>query len=68
MQQIARQLGLRTVAEFVESEAALQTVRQLGVDYAQGYCIARPQPLSQLADSPDVRAQLSLALGGAASD
>ncbi len=50
MQQIARQLGLRTVAEFVESEAALQTVRRLGLDYAQGYCIASPQPLEHLAD------------------
>lgn len=62
MQQIARQLGLRTVAEFVESEADLACVRRLGIDYAQGYCIERPQPLSQLADPVLTAEQLSLAL------
>lgn len=50
MQQIARQLGLRTVAEFVESPATLDCVRSLGLDYAQGYSIERPQPLARLAD------------------
>ena len=51
MVQIARQLGLRTVAEFVESQAALDCLRELGIDYAQGYFIDRPQPLSSLADA-----------------
>jgi diguanylate cyclase (GGDEF)-like protein/PAS domain S-box-containing protein len=61
MHQIARQLGLSTVAEFVENQATLDCVRGLGVDYAQGYCIARPQPLSQLADPLAGAEQLSLA-------
>ncbi|MET1079788.1 MAG: EAL domain-containing protein [Pseudomonas sp.] len=52
MQQIATQLGLKTVAEFVESQATLDCVRQLGVDYAQGYLIDRPRPLAELADTP----------------
>ena len=51
MQQIARQLGLSTVAEFVENQATLECVRALGIDYAQGYFIARPQPLAGLADA-----------------
>lgn len=51
MQQIARQLGLSTVAEFVETQATLDCVRQLGLDYAQGYCIGHPQPLTQLSDA-----------------
>ncbi|WP_081601607.1 putative bifunctional diguanylate cyclase/phosphodiesterase [Thiobacillus denitrificans] len=38
-------LGLKTIAEFVESEAALRRLREIGVDYAQGYAIHRPQPL-----------------------
>ncbi len=50
MQQIARQLGLRTVAEFVESQATLDCLRSLEIDYAQGYLIGRPQPLAELAD------------------
>lgn len=50
MVQIARKLGLQTVAEFVESQASLDCLQQLGIDYAQGYFIGHPQPLSQLVD------------------
>ena len=60
MQQIAQQLGLKTVAEFVESQATLDCLRSLGIDYAQGYFIDRPQSLENLADHHS--AQLSLTL------
>ncbi|WP_061238329.1 EAL domain-containing protein [Ectopseudomonas composti] len=50
MRQIAGQLGLLTVAEFVETQASLDCLRRLGIDYAQGYFVGRPQPLRQLAD------------------
>lgn len=62
MQQIARQLGLSTVAEFVESQATLECVRGLGLDYAQGYFIGHPQPLTQLADSAQGEVQMQLVL------
>ena len=52
MQQIAEQLGLCTVAEFVETPESLECLRQLGVDYAQGYHVGKPQPLALLADAP----------------
>jgi PAS domain S-box-containing protein len=42
---LARAFGLQTVAEGVEDAAALQVVGELGVDFAQGYYIARPAPL-----------------------
>ena len=42
---VGRVLGLKTVAEFVETEATLQRLREIGVDYAQGYAIHRPEPL-----------------------
>ncbi|MFN3294979.1 MAG: hypothetical protein ACK414_16290 [Gemmobacter sp.] len=42
-------MGLRTVAEYVSSEAILQRVRELGVDFAQGYHVGQPQPLDTLA-------------------
>jgi EAL domain-containing protein (putative c-di-GMP-specific phosphodiesterase class I)/CheY-like chemotaxis protein len=39
---LARKLGLRSVAEGVEDEAALHTLMRLGCDVAQGYHLARP--------------------------
>jgi diguanylate cyclase (GGDEF)-like protein/PAS domain S-box-containing protein len=46
--EVAHVIGLRTVAEFVESEAVLQRLRQIGVHYAQGYHLHRPEPFEQL--------------------
>jgi PAS domain S-box-containing protein len=42
---IAREFGLRTVAEGVEEEAALRLLREYGVDYAQGFLLGRPEPV-----------------------
>ena len=42
--ELARGFSIDTVAEFVESEAIAERVRQLGVDYAQGYAYGRPEP------------------------
>jgi diguanylate cyclase (GGDEF)-like protein/PAS domain S-box-containing protein len=44
---IAAALGKLTIAEGVEDEATLEAVRELGIDYVQGYHIGRPQPLDQ---------------------
>jgi EAL domain-containing protein (putative c-di-GMP-specific phosphodiesterase class I) len=41
---LARSFGLETVAEGVEDERTLETLRRLGVDLAQGYLIGRPEP------------------------
>ena len=38
-------IGIRTIAEFVENDAILAQLRQMGVDYAQGYGIGRPMPM-----------------------
>ena len=45
LNQIAQILEIKTVAKFVEDEAILQQLKDIGVDYAQGYRIARPRPL-----------------------
>lgn len=45
---IGHEMGLQTVAEFVENEEILDQLRELGVDYAQGYHLGHPQPLSEL--------------------
>jgi diguanylate cyclase len=42
---VAQGMGLRTIAEYVETEAILDCVHGLGVDYAQGYATGRPAPL-----------------------
>ena len=44
-------LGIQCVAEFVEDDEILELVRDLGVDYAQGYSIARPGPMLDLIES-----------------
>jgi diguanylate cyclase (GGDEF)-like protein/PAS domain S-box-containing protein len=42
---IARGLGKKTIAEFVEDAETLELLRGMGVDYAQGFYIAKPAPL-----------------------
>lgn len=39
---VAKGMGIKTIAEFVESGDVLETVRAFGVDYAQGFFIGRP--------------------------
>lgn len=45
---LAKQMGKRTVAEFVENGAIIDRLLELGVDYAQGYIISKPKPLAEL--------------------
>ncbi len=44
--QIGHVMGLRTVAEFVESAALAERLALMGLDYLQGYAIDQPQPLA----------------------
>jgi diguanylate cyclase (GGDEF)-like protein/PAS domain S-box-containing protein len=50
--EVASMLGKRTVAEQVESEDMLDTLRDIGIDYAQGFVVGAPRPLAALADAP----------------
>jgi EAL domain-containing protein (putative c-di-GMP-specific phosphodiesterase class I) len=43
---IAGTMGIRTIAEFVEKDETLHLLEQFGVDYAQGFLIGKPEPLS----------------------
>lgn len=38
-------LGMQTVGEFAENEEIIGALKEMGVDYAQGYGIAKPRPL-----------------------
>ena len=45
---IGKSLGILTVAECVESREVLEQLKLLGVDFAQGYYMARPRPVIEL--------------------
>jgi Amt family ammonium transporter len=42
---VCAKLGVRTIAEFVEDERTLTKLREIGIDYAQGFGIDRPGPI-----------------------
>jgi diguanylate cyclase (GGDEF)-like protein len=50
---LGRNLGKTTIAEGVETDAQLETLRELGVDQVQGFYIARPMPAEDAADLLD---------------
>ncbi len=45
---IGHVMGLKTIAEYVSSEAILERIRDIGVDYAQGFHLGEPRPLDSL--------------------
>lgn len=46
--QIGKEMGMKTIAEFVENDALHNCLIEMNVDYVQGYGIAKPVPLSSL--------------------
>lgn len=46
--EMAHRLNMKTVAEYVESPEILKAITEIGVDFAQGYAIGEPMPLSKL--------------------
>ena len=45
---LARDLGIRTVAEYAESDAIIARLRELGVENAQGYGVEKPRPFADV--------------------
>ena len=43
---ISHKMGRQTIAEYVSDLTILASLRDIGVDFAQGYCIGRPRPLA----------------------
>jgi diguanylate cyclase (GGDEF)-like protein/PAS domain S-box-containing protein len=52
--QIGKMMGIKTIAEFVENEEIANLLRELGVDYLQGYGIGKPMPLDTLLDDKTI--------------
>jgi len=42
---VGHSMGIHTIAEWVESDAVIQRLTELGVDYAQGYALSSPCPM-----------------------
>lgn len=52
--QIGQAMGIKTIAERVESVQVLQTLASIGVEYAQGYLIAEPRSVQSLSLLPRI--------------
>jgi len=46
--EIGQVMGMKTIAEFVENDTIKKMLKEIGVDYAQGYGIGKPQPFDEL--------------------
>ena len=46
--EIGQVMGMQTIAEFVENDEIKGMLREIGVNYAQGYGIGKPQPFDKL--------------------
>lgn len=42
---VAKKIGVRTIAEFVENDETMDALQKIGVDFAQGFGISKPRPL-----------------------
>lgn len=43
--EVSHSIGLKTIAEWIEDEATLEALKELGVDYGQGFLLHRPEPM-----------------------
>ncbi len=50
--EIGHVMGKKTVAEFVDSEEIMSSLKIIGVDYAQGYAVGVPRPVEHMFDTP----------------
>lgn len=68
MVKIAHGLDIKTIAEAVHSEAVLEITREIGVDYAQGYWIARPRPAELILEDAARSQEPELHIAGSPPD
>ena len=46
--QVGHLMGIQVIAEYVENEQIIGILREIGVDYGQGYGISKPLPLAEV--------------------
>ncbi|WP_423823997.1 EAL domain-containing protein [Salinisphaera sp. SPP-AMP-43] len=54
LSKVSQAVGLQTVAEHVETKEQLEALERVGINYVQGYYVARPMPFEQLVDQSDI--------------
>jgi diguanylate cyclase (GGDEF)-like protein/PAS domain S-box-containing protein len=62
MHNVARAMGIRTVAEWVENDATLTALKRLGVDFAQGRGIGTEQPWSEANRTAECEPEVSIGM------
>ena len=46
--EIGKVMGKQTIAEFVENDDILDSIKNLGIDFVQGFAVGRPQPIERI--------------------
>ncbi len=49
---IGRAMGKEIIAEFVENDEIISLLKKIGIDYAQGYGVEKPKPITLLLEQP----------------
>lgn len=63
--EVARVVGIQTVAEFVEQQEEVSQLAELGVDYGQGYLLHKPEPLADVLRLSPIELSVEPDAGGA---
>ena len=58
---VGQVMGIKTIAEFVENDDILRKLQDIGIDYAQGYGVAKPMPIEGLFPSPGTASKIQSA-------
>jgi len=53
--EIGQVMGKKTIAEFVENDEIKGMLKEIGVDYAQGYGTGKPKPFDELLVSTELK-------------
>ena len=55
MNNVGEALGIKTIAEFVESKEIMEALGSINVDFAQGYYVGKPAPMAELLNDDSIQ-------------
>ncbi|MCG6116127.1 MAG: EAL domain-containing protein [Mesorhizobium sp.] len=65
---VAQSMRMLTIAEYVENDALISTLNEMGVDYGQGFALHRPEPIEVFESSRLLRRPAAVVQDGRARD